>query len=163
VKPAVKKDIKTPGTLSIKDITTKEEDKKNGVDEAESIKEGGPANPFTQQQLEEAWKEYMAKINGRYPSFSSALGKYLPQLKENYLIEITTDNVIIAKSSEQLHNLIKYLKDTLQNYSIHYKMVITKNDNTKTPYTDKEKYEAMIIRNPSLKTLKDKLDLEVEF
>ena len=58
---------------------------------------------------------------------------------------------------------INHLKEKLNNYRIHYKMVITKTDNTKTPYTDKEKFDAMLQRNPALKDLKDRFDLELDF
>ena len=153
----------TPATISIKQITEAEE-KKNGE---ESMVLAGMADivaePFSQEKLEEMWNEYMEIISARHPSFSSALSKYLPQLKDNYLIEITTDNAIAAKSSENLKNLIGYLKEKLNNHRIHYKMIITKNIESKTPYTDKEKYDVMVKKNPALKDLKEKFDLEIDF
>ncbi len=158
-----KKNTLTPGTVSIKKITTREEDKMNGNNKDPNDEPDGPSDPFTQEQLENAWTEYMTSINGKHPSFSNALGKYMPSLNDNYQIEITTDNAIIAKSNEHLKNLINYLKKKLNNYRIHYKMVITKNDNAKTPYTDKEKFDAMLQKNPALKNLKDKFDLELDF
>jgi len=153
-----------PGTISIKQITTaKKEEKKNGGDKMSSEDPDLPADPFSQEQLENAWTEYMKSINGKHPSFSSALAKYKPSLKDNFLIEITSDNAIIAKSNENLKNLINYLKEKLNNYRIHFKMVITKNSENKTPYTDNEKFDVMLKKNPVLKNFKDKLDLEIDF
>lgn len=163
-KPTTIKKETEPSIVSIKQITkAEEEEQKNGNNNSHLEPADLPADAFTQDQLEKLWDEYMGIINSNHPSFSSALSKYKPALKENYLIEIRTDNAIVARSREHLKNLINYLKEKLNNYRIHYKMVINKSREQKTPYTDKEKYGVMLKKNPAIKSLKDKLDLEIDF
>ena len=154
----------TPATVSIKQITTaRDEENKNGENNLSQREAEQVADVFSQEQLEKLWTDYLNSIKEQFPSFSSALAKYKPSLKENFLIEITTDNAIIAKSNENLKNLLNHLKEKLNNYRIHFKMVIKKSDEDKTPYTDKEKFDVMLKKNQALKDLKDKIDLEINF
>jgi DNA polymerase-3 subunit gamma/tau len=160
-KSSAQKKKATPGTLSIKDITTEIEDQKVS-DNLEKKKEL-IADPFTQEKLEEIWSEYIDQINEQSPSFSNSIGKYKPLLKENFTIEIKTDNVIFSSSNENFKSLVSYLKEKLNNYRIHVNIVINKNNKEKKPYTDKEKFDVMSKMNPAMKSLKEKLDLEIEF
>lgn len=53
------------------------------------------------------------------------------------------------------------LKEKLQNKDIHFTITIEETKVEKKPYSNKEKYEYMVSRNPMLDTLINKFDLEI--
>ena len=55
------------------------------------------------------------------------------------------------------------MKSKLNNFHIHLNVVVTEHVKEVIAYTDQEKFKKMVEKNPALKTLKDKLNLEIEF
>ena len=59
--------------------------------------------------------------------------------------------------------LIGYLKNALNNDNISIETTVSEQTvEVKKPYSDKEKFETMVEKNPLLKTLKDQLDLGLD-
>lgn len=159
--PATQTMYNGPGTISIKKAAEKEKEENNKVEEEnEAFK---PEAEFTQEQLAEAWKVYAIKVSGKLPSFASALTKYQPKLKDDHTIVFKTDNKIIAGDHINLNDLLGHLKKELNNYRIELKTEITKMEEGNKAYTDREKFDQMAKKNPSLLKLKNELDLEIEF
>ncbi|HRE66554.1 MAG TPA: hypothetical protein PLM56_00325 [Cyclobacteriaceae bacterium] len=60
-------------------------------------------------------------------------------------------------------DLLTYLRDKLSNGFIMLESEMQHQQTKKIAYTNKEKYEALVEKNPLLKTLQEKLGLDPEF
>ena len=58
--------------------------------------------------------------------------------------------------------MLDFLRNELRNFKINLNVIISENEDSNRPYTGEEKYRAMLDKNPTLKELKDRLDLEVD-
>jgi DNA polymerase III subunit gamma/tau len=151
------------GTVSIKQIVKKEEEKKDIPNAEEPVETYKPSKEFTQNELNEAWKVYAIRVSESEQSFASALTKYPPILQDNYQVQFKTDNKIIANDIVNLGGLLGFLKEKLGNHKIVIKPLVLEKDEGSRAYTDKEKFEKMTRKNPVLLKLKSNLDLEIDF
>lgn len=159
---AAKPKMKIPSSFSIKDFSKKEEAKNNihtSVEDTSKL----PSDNFNQEKLDEVWTVHLDSLKSTLPGFTSALLKYKPELKENFQIEFKIDNKIIANDHINISDLQGHLKETLNNYRISLKPVVVENQTKNVAYTDKDKFEKMIQKNPDILNLKNKLDLEIDF
>ena len=79
------------------------------------------------------------------------------------MVEFKIDNKIIANDHINIADLQGHLKQELNNYTISLKPLVVENQEQKTAYTDKERFEKMAEKNPDILNLKNKLDLEIDF
>lgn len=121
------------------------------------------ANEFDQELLSSAWHTFTESYKLKSPSFSNAIAKYEPTLKENYEIEYKVDNIIIAKDVLNVTALLEFLKLELNNNQITLKPVIPSKKEARVAYTDRERFEEMAKKYPGLIKLKDQLNLELDF
>ena len=57
--------------------------------------------------------------------------------------------------------VLKYIRKTLNNYSIQLKIIVNEKEEKKFAYTPVEKYNKLIEKNPLLRELKDTFQLEL--
>ncbi len=169
--PSIKQELKTesngranlPGSFSIKGFSSKKEEEKKKAESEEIDTSNMPKDAFDQKQFEDAWEKYLNSIKTSLPGFSNALLKYKPEVKEDFKVEFKIDNKIIANDKINIAELQSHLKQELNNYSLSITPVVVEAQEQKTAYTDKEKFEIMVKKNPNILSLKQKLDLEIEF
>ena len=164
VKPPVNKPV-TPATstrtISIKpenhNPKPRQEDSSASPTEQKSI-------DFDQAKLEKVWRYYTESIAGQYPNFYSILSTRTPVLKENSLLELTLDNrAQEITMKERKGDLLDFLRNELENTSIQMETILVEKPGAQSkPYTQDEKYRAMVEKNPELKTLRESLELELE-
>lgn len=119
---------------------------------------------FDQEKLNKVWAYYTESIAGQYPNFYSILSSRKPVLKENNLIELTLDNKAQELTmKERRVDLLDFLRSELGNNGIQMETILVETVSQSKPYTQEEKYKAMLEKNPELKTLREALDLELEF
>ena len=115
--------------------------------------------PFTTEQLEEKWKEFLPRLNDR-PSLKATLS-ILPTIQEDWTLLLEVDNRI---QDELLVNikpeLVSYLRRELHNSKINLKTVVSDIKREKVIYSDIEKYQEMAKKNPNLALLKRTLNLD---
>ena len=115
--------------------------------------------PFTKEQLEEKWKEFLPRLNDR-PSLKATLS-ILPTIQEDWTLLLEVDNRI---QDELLVNikpeLVSYLRKELHNSKINLKTVVSDIKREKVIYSDIEKYQEMAKKNPNLALLKRTLNLD---
>lgn len=156
------KDIKDEFTspISIRQPVAKKEvpgaGDENGMVQEES--------PFTQAELILFWDEFADTLKTGSPHLYATLKNFRPQLKAGWLVEFMLDNKFIEdelflKKAE----LMEFLRSRLRNYKIQLKTMIADVQRDLKPYTDKEKFEKMAEKNPALRTLREDLDLEIEY
>ena len=110
------------------------------------------------------WNEYIefVKSQGQQRIYSTLANKTF-KLKENFTIELHLENEIQESYyTEGKAEILKYLRQKLNNYSLQFEITIIKNAKKLEPYSPQEKFQYMAEKNPNLLILKQKLDLDIE-
>ena len=120
--------------------------------------------PFSQQELMEAWKIFVEKIDA--PQLKSALGAREPSFNGAWQIEYELDTEL------QLNRLALDLKPKLQSYlrqhfrneaiEIQFKVSNSASLQSNIPYTDAERWTLLVEKYPALASLKSKFGLDFE-
>jgi DNA polymerase III subunit gamma/tau len=123
-----------------------------------------PANtPFTAQDLLEAWTDFAKQYIAISPNFYSTLTRRMPELKPGNIISLVIDNKV---QEDELNNkrsdLLQFLSQKLQNDLIRFETSFSQSDEVRRPYSDKDKFDALSAKNPSLLLLKKEIDLELD-
>ena len=114
---------------------------------------------FTQEQLDEKWKEFKEKMADR-PSLCSALSN---------VPEITNGNKLLLKIGNSVQEedirlikpeLISWLRKVLRNAGIELTTSIGKIESDRMIFSDSEKLQMMMKKNPDLNDLKQKFNLD---
>jgi hypothetical protein len=121
---------------------------------------------FTAEDLQKVWLEFASKLqkDGRL-TLHTALGKRNPVLNADYSIHLSLDNGAVEKDIAAIKaELLTYIRRKLNNGKITLSTSLDKDPNKgKVPYTPKEKFEHMTVKNPALGKLKKQMDLEIDF
>lgn len=121
---------------------------------------------FAFQQI---WKTYIATIEKEHKTYLlKILEVFPPELidKKTILFRVGNDSHLHALNQER-ESMYYFLKKELDKKALDLRIEVDKskpkNENGRRPYTAKEKFENMLLRNPKLKDLKDRLKLEFDF
>lgn len=121
--------------------------------------------PTENLSLEEAWNALAERMRtkGRISLANTLLRK--PELKENQVVEFRLDNS--AQEEDILpekQEMLDFIRQKTGNKDLQLNLVVAKsNDLEKKLLSPKEKYQILAEKNPLLKQLKDKLDLDIEY
>ena len=153
----------TKSIFSVKDklVSVSEDEIKENVQEKEETYEIAEKQ-INKEELIKAIKKYACDIEVDNPAISKTLINYEPELKENNVVVITLDNKV-QDDKQQLHKLLGFLKNEINNTQIRLETKITEKTKISKAYTPKEKFNKMAQKNPALNELKKQLDLEIEF
>jgi len=153
----------TKSIFSVKDklVSVSEDEIKENVQEKEETYEIAEKQ-INKEELIKAIKKYACDIEVDNPAISKTLTNYEPELKENNVVVITLDNKV-QDDKQQLHKLLGFLKNEINNTQIRLETKITEKTKISKAYTPKEKFNKMAQKNPALNELKKQLDLEIEF
>ena len=160
-KPPVLQNLKRRNnSLSLKSIHEKKEYKKSST---EINYENHPKDSFTENDLQKKWNDYQKlqmKIGEK--SMASILAASQPQLAENFKVYFTLPNKLME---DQLKlgkpKLLKFLRESLNNFSITIDVTVSETIEKKFAYTPQEKYNKLNEKNPLLKKLKDTFQLDL--
>ena len=117
-------------------------------------------NPFTQEQLEASWNDFVNKYKKISPNFAAGLGKYKPMLKPGFEIHFNVDNMLFENDIEGMTALKSHLKNTLHNNQYRLCPELMERPAEIEAYTDKEKFEKLAEAHPELRKLQMELKLE---
>jgi DNA polymerase III subunit gamma/tau len=165
-KPITKKIVH--GTKSILE-TLAENDKKSINPENGKVEESAgeyekPEKEFSKEEFEKAWLAYAEQFKQDSPDFYITLTSRMPELKDDLMIELSIDNVVQEKEiSDRKLDMLTFLRTELSNFKLQLQTVVNKNPDNVKPFTPQEKFKKMAEKNPAIKKLKDKFDLEIDF
>ncbi len=133
----------------------------------ESVKEVLPdlKDSFDHETLLKYWKMYsdQAKMDGKI-QLSTTMNMNVPTIHENYQIELLIDNPSQEELfQEERTELVNFLRQSLRNYTLN--VYVKLDDSVKSgevAYTNKEKYQKMVEKNPGLDDFRKQLGLELE-
>lgn len=122
---------------------------------------------FTEEQFLRYWTDFAS-----FAEKESKIGLHTvmtvnkPKLRPDYTIEITViDKYQTDIVNDERINILRFLKQHLQNNTIKIETVIGKGDEQvkKTLYTSTDKFKYLADKNPNLLELRRRLDLEIDF
>lgn len=119
------------------------------------------AEPFTEAQLREVWNSFAdqrKKFQAEYQMLSQPY-----QLQDN----IITVELLSPVHETMLNNikieLTAFLREGLKNNSIQVTGQLYTGEEKKVIYTNREKFDYLVEKNPMLRELKDRLGLDTDF
>ena len=160
-KPPILKNIKRrSNSLSLKSIHHQKDIKKTTT---EINYDDYPRKPFTESELQTAWKDFQKfLIKKGEKSIASILATDIPTLQENFHIQFILPNKLMEDQLKQVKpKLIKFIRESLNNYGISLNIVVNETIQKKFAYTPQEKYNKLLEKNAFLKDLKDTFQLDL--
>ena len=160
-KPPILKNIKRrSNSLSLKSIHQQKDIKKTIT---EINYDDYPRKPFTESELQTAWKDFQKfLIKKGEKSIASILATDIPTLQENFYIQFILPNKLMEDQLKQVKpKLIKFIRESLNNYGISLNIVVNETIEKKFAYTAQEKYNKLLEKNAFLKDLKDTFQLDL--
>jgi DNA polymerase-3 subunit gamma/tau len=159
-KPILKSSGRRVSSLSLKSIHEKKVVKK--VAEEENF-DNHPKDPFTQETLQNLWKEYVALLVKKGErSMASIVGTDIPKLGMNFKIFFTVPNKLMEDQFKKGRaELINFLRAKLNNYGISLKVTLNETVEKNFAYTPLEKYNKMREKNPLLDKLRQTFELDM--
>ena len=160
-KPPILQNLKRRNnSLSLKSIHHKKEQQKKPI---EINYENHPKNSFSEKDLQKTWSEYQKLlIKKGEKSIASILAAADPKLLENFNVQFTLPNKLMkAQLKIGKPKLLKFLREALNNFSITITVIVNETIEKKFAYTPQEKYNKLLEKNSSLKSLKDTFQLDL--
>jgi len=120
---------------------------------------------FFESEFTAAWKKLaerikVSEIEGSSIVYSAMITR-APLLKDNFQVELSVDNR--SQAEELMDRRIEihdYLRKSLKNGGIEVKFRVEKDQKKRKAYTDEEKFNRMLEKNPTLLRLKNELSLD---
>ncbi|MDX9880624.1 MAG: hypothetical protein RBS73_01075 [Prolixibacteraceae bacterium] len=165
-KPVVKRVIRKSGSSFTPSITdalngrhSGENKQENALDTLKYHTENELEEPFTREQFEQKWKEFISRYEER-PNLYTALSN-IPHLEDDYKLLLTIGSATIDEEIKIIKpDLVSWLRKELRNSRIE---MVTKVDVQKLKrviYSDSEKLQEMINKNPQLSVFRQKFNLD---
>jgi hypothetical protein len=135
----------------------------------EPKKEEGPTTEIKQdadqdfsfESLQLAWRDFAEQRKKFQAEFQMLSQPF--DLNQNrilvHLLNPVQENMLSSLKSE----LTTYLREKLKNNSIHVTGELREMDEKKMKYTDRDKFEFLLDKNPLLQEMKDRLGLDTDF
>jgi hypothetical protein len=117
--------------------------------------------PYTEAQLREAWMEY-AEQRRKYQAEFQLLSQEYTRREHQIIIKLLSpvhDTMLNVFKSD----LTAFLRDKLKNSNIQVFGELTTSDDKKIMYTNRDKFDYLLEKNPMLRELKDRLGLDTDY
>lgn len=155
--------------FSLKDLGLKSETQETEV--VESVGEGEDASPpternlrpFTQQALDNAWREAEGLFHEQ-PMVKSILQTVVPVLEGDAVVRVSLENDLQdGLLGAERDRLVPFLRQVLQNDSIKLQTVVQEGSvNAKLVYTPDERFAFLLEKNPHLDDFRREFQLDIE-
>ena len=121
-----------------------------------------PQQEYSTEAFMDTWNSYLKKLQeeGR-KILASSLASDSPRLTPTHGIHLVLANETMKKEIEREQGpLLQYLRERLQNYSLHLKLEVSQEAAEKYAFTPQEKYEKLRKKNPAIDLLRKEFDLD---
>lgn len=131
----------------------------------EPVQEKKSREPFGGEALRKSWDRYLKEL--QVEGAKQALKKGPPRIggSEQEELELVLESRMEEKWVEHVkEGLLQHLRKELQNHYVDLKTSVKKSDGEeeRTPYTAKQHFDRMQEKNPKLKELRDRFDLDLD-
>lgn len=147
--------------LSIKAIQTKKEHVVKSQPEAVP-KDELPVESFDEETAQKVWSAYAAHLRNRGQMIlASIMDADQPKVNGN-TFKLRFPNQSMKEDLEKEQgSILEHLKRELNNYEINISIAVDKSVQKKYVFTEKEKYEKLVEKNPAVDLLRRSFDLEL--
>ena len=148
-------------TISISNLLSKNNEKRKEDITISNVN----SKEFSKADLLSNWKEMISilKKNGK-SNLAITLGIYDPILLENFLIEVPLSNSSqIELVFHEKQKILQILRSRLGNDKLDLKTVVVESEKRDVAYTNQDKFNKMLEKNPNLEVLREKLGLDPEY
>lgn len=115
--------------------------------------------PFSKEQFELKWKEFVSRYENR-PNLFTALSN-IPELDNNYKLLLNIGSATIDEEIKIIKpDLVAWLRKELKNSRIELMTKVDVQKIKKVIYSDSEKLQVMINKNPQLNVFRQKFNLD---
>lgn len=115
--------------------------------------------PFTQEQFEDKWKEYLLRLEER-PNLRATLSR-TPQLFGQSKLLLKIDNSAQEEEIAKIKpDLVSFLRKELRNTALELVTQIETQQIERMAYSESEKLELLTSKNPALVLLRQKFNLD---
>ena len=117
------------------------------------------AENFSEESLKQKWDIFISRLDDR-PNLQSTLSN-VPELQEDFQLYLPIENTIQENLINSIKpELVSFLRKELKNSKIQLITIITEKAKGRIVYTDEEKYEELVKKNPNLALLRKKFNLD---
>lgn len=149
-------------TPSIKDALSGKLAEKGEEDAKEKLKyfSGEQLNePFTKEQFEAKWAEYLTRLTDR-PNLKASLSR-TPEIVDGARLSLKINNSVQNEEINKIKpDLVSWLRKELRNTRIELITDIVAQEVEYKPYSETEKLNEMVKKNPNLALLKQRFNLD---
>ncbi|BAO56667.1 DNA polymerase III subunit gamma/tau [Nonlabens marinus] len=147
-------------SLSLQGIERKKEHLENKK-EATVVHDSLPERPFTEEELVLVWDKYVEHLKERGSLIlASILNVDSPKLKGTKA-HLRFPNASMKEDLDKnMGQILEFLKRELQNYQLTIEIAVDKSVQKRYVYTDQEKFQKLVDKNPSIDKLRQAFDLE---
>lgn len=119
----------------------------------------GDEEEFTEVDLKLKWNEFLVRLESR-PNLKATLTE-VPKLEDNFQLVLDIENSVQDDLISSIKpELVSFLRKELKNSKIQLITQISENIKTKIIYTDNDRYDELLKKNPDLALLKRKFKLD---
>jgi len=136
-----------------------QEEKISAKEQHQIYTQADESEPFTTEDLKVKWEQFLTRLEDR-PNLKSTLST-IPEIKENYQLLLEIENTIQENLIGGIRpELVSWLRKELHNSKIQLITNISEKVKGRLIYTDSEKFEEMVKKNPELTLLRQKFKLD---
>jgi hypothetical protein len=117
--------------------------------------------PFTPEQLQKSWSEFAEQRKKLVAEYQLLTQPY--EIHGNKVILHLHNPVQESMLANIKTELVEYVRNSLKNQSIQIVGELREAEQRKVIYTNREKFDYLVQKNPILKELKDRLGLDTDF
>ena len=154
-------DIAGPSVRSVLAGKRLQDEKMSAREQHQLFSRNQEEHPFTEEQLMQKWAEYLESLNDR-PNLKASLNRQPIWTPDGKLV-LKIDNLVQEELiRDEKPRLVAWLKRELRNGSLELNTQMVSEPARKMIYTDGEKLEEMVRKNPTLALLKQKFNLDFD-
>jgi hypothetical protein len=150
----------SPKTVKLADLL-KVEKKKIEVYEIQGDDVKKDNKLFTEEEFKDAWSAFAESRKVQRGDYQLLNQQF--EIQENRVVVFLSNPIQEAMLNEFKTELNTFLRERLHNNSIQVTGELRMEADKKIIYTNRDKYDFLVAKNPLIKELKDKLGLDTDF
>lgn len=140
--------------------TVKSEEKTAKTEDSSSNK---PTASYTPEKFAEILNNYKISLQEKGKSSLASIFEVVPEVKEDAIRLLIENKALEDEFNAQRADFLSFVRENLANYNIQVNTEVNKDIKLKKAYTPQEKFAKMSEKNPHLKQLVNKLDLDIGY